>query len=182
MRDEIDRFLNKLRDEILHGASMAELKKKYIALPVMWSAVLECLLNLAAGWSTFGMHDQATPILNEARNELLNPKAVKIEPKNYVRLAQAYVSACGQCLSETGFARILEMFNKMEKEKINNTWTTSMCYSRFHLNLVEDVIQAIVSDDFALGPTGRKWLDDDEYLVRRRIHADMKHEREKNGL
>ena len=39
-----------------------------------------------------------------------------------------------------------------------------------------------VSDDFALGPGGRKWLDDDEYLVRRRIHADMKRERERSGI
>ena len=54
-------------------------------------------------------------------------------------------------------------------------------YSRFHLNLVEDVIRAIVSDDFALGPTGRKWLDDDEYLVRKRIHADSAPPPSRNG-
>jgi hypothetical protein len=48
--------------------------------------------------------------------------------------------------------------------------------------LVEETILAIVSDDFILGPSGQRWLDDDEYLVRRRIHADMKREREKNGL
>ena len=84
--------------------------------------------------------------------------------------------------SETGLARITELFQRMEKHKINNTFTTAQYYSRFHLNLVEDVIRAVVSDDFALGPGGRKWLDDDEYIVRRRIHADMKREREKSGL
>jgi hypothetical protein len=70
----------------------------------------------------------------------------------------------------------------MDEKRINNTWTTAQYYSRFHLNLVEETIRAIVSDDFALGPAGRKWLDDDEYLVRRRIHADMKRNLASNNL
>jgi hypothetical protein len=43
-----------------------------------------------------------------------------------------------------------------------------------HLRIVEEVILALISDDFALGPAGRRWLDDDEFLVRRRIHDDMR--------
>ncbi len=182
MRDEIDHFLSKLRNEVLRGATTAELKKKYASKPEMWGAVLQTLQNLAAGWLSFGLHEQAKPLLEEARNELLHPQAIKLAPKDYTELAQAYVGACGQSTSEVGLARITELFRKMDKTKITNTWTTSQYYSRFHLNLVEDVIQAIVSDDFALGPSGRRWLDDDEYLVRRRIHADMKREREKSGL
>ncbi len=174
MRDEIDRFLARLRNEVLRGATTAELRKKYASRPDMWSAVLQTLLNLAAGWLTFGMYENAAPILDEARNELLNPNAIKLPPKEYTALAQAYVSALGQGPSDTGLERIIELFRKMDDKKITNTWTTAQFYSRFHLNLVEDVIRAIVSDDFALGPTGRKWLDDDEYLVRRRIHADMR--------
>ncbi|WP_439625137.1 hypothetical protein [Gemmata sp.] len=174
MRDEIDRFLAKLRTEVLRGATTAELKKRYAAKPETWGAVLQTLLNLAAGWLTFGLHEQAAPILDEARRELLDPNAAKLQPKDYTALAQTYVSALGQGPSETGLQRITELFRKMDEKKINNTWTTAQYYSRFHLNLVEDVIRAIVSDDFALGPTGRKWLDDDEYLVRKRIHADMR--------
>jgi len=174
MRDEIDRFLAKLRNDVLRGSTTAELKKKHSAKPEMWGSVLQTLLNLAAGWLTFGLHEQAAPILDEARNELLNPNAVKLPPKEYTALAQTYVSALGQGPSETGLARITELFRKMDDKRITNTWTTAQYYSRFHLNLVEDVIRAIVSDDFALGPTGRKWLDDDEYLVRKRIHADMR--------
>ena len=39
--------------------------------------------------------------------------------------------------------------------------------------MIEEVVHAVISDEFALGPVGRKWLDDDEYIVRNRIHADM---------
>jgi hypothetical protein len=62
----------------------------------------------------------------------------------------------------------------MDPSRITNTWTTGKFYSRLHFNLMEEVILALVSDDFALGPAGRRWLDDDEYLVRRRIHDDMR--------
>ena len=70
----------------------------------------------------------------------------------------------------------------MNPGRIANGFTTAPHYSRFHLNLVEDVILAVVSDDFALGPAGRRWLDDDEYLVRRRIHADMRRHLEQSEL
>jgi cellulose synthase operon protein C len=182
MRDEIDRFFTKLHSEILRGASTAELRKKYASKPDLWAAVLQTQLNLAGGWMMFGLLERAMPIVDEARNELLNPQVVKLPAKEYTSLAQAYVSALGQGPSEIGMVRITELFRKMDEKRISNTWTTAQYYSRFHLNLVEDVIRSIVSDDFALGPGGRKWLDDDEYLVRRRIHADMKHERDRSGL
>jgi hypothetical protein len=39
-----------------------------------------------------------------------------------------------------------------------------------------------VSDDFVLGSAGRRWLDEDELLVRRRIHRDMKRHLDRSGL
>jgi hypothetical protein len=41
------------------------------------------------------------------------------------------------------------------------------------LRVVEAAVLAIVNDDFALGPAVRRWLDDDEFRVRRRIHRDL---------
>ncbi len=182
MRDEIDRFLNRLRTEVLGGATMAELKRKHASKPESWAAVLQTLLRIAAGWLAYAMQEQATPILNEARNELLNPHGVKLGPKDYTELARSYVAACGQCQTDMALSRIVELFKTMDKTKITNTFTTAASYSRFHLNLVEEVALALVKDDSAISPSGRKWLDEDEYLVRRRIHADMRRERQKSGL
>src|SRR5205085_2837104 len=53
MRDEIDRFLTLLQDEVLGGAPAADLRAKHAAKPEMWAATLQTLLNLAAGWLTF---------------------------------------------------------------------------------------------------------------------------------
>lgn len=182
MRDEIDRFYTMLNREILQGASMPELRKKYSGAPGAWSGALQTSLNLAGGWLSFGMVDRAEPILAEARNELLGSSGAKLEATEYPKVASAYVTALGQGPSESAVTRMIELFHKMDPKRVINTSTTATCYSQFHLGLTENVIRAIVSDDFALGPGGRKWLDDDEYIVRRRIHTDMKREREQSGL
>src|SRR5207302_4139821 len=95
MRDEIDRFLTKLHNEVLRGATTAELKRKHASKPEMWGAVLQTLLNLAGGWLTYNWNDRAEPILVEARSELLGTSAVKLPPKDYTELARAYVTALG---------------------------------------------------------------------------------------
>jgi hypothetical protein len=167
MRDEIDRLLAMLHDEILRGASPTELRRKYTSdglsrgwfgrvwlspaalrrkyapKPETWSAVLQTQLNLAAGWLHFGWLEEAHPILDEARNDLLNPAAVEFLPNHYAELAQAYVAACGELPADEGFARLRELFDKMDRRKITNTWTTAQYYSRFHLHLVEDVVFAV---------------------------------------
>jgi hypothetical protein len=42
------------------------------------------------------------------------------------------------------------------------------------LGVVESVVRAVADDDFAVGSRARRWLDEDEYLVRRRIHRDLR--------
>jgi hypothetical protein len=34
-------------------------------------------------------------------------------------------------------------------------------------------VRAVVTDEFALGSSVRGWLDDDEFLIRSRIHHDL---------
>src|SRR5205823_9892811 len=118
------------------------------------------------------------PVIEAARQELL---AVKVKDEDvpklaqgFTRLAKAYVAALGQGPAEFGLPRIVELFRKLDPARITNTFTTGPYYSRLHLNLAEEVVLAIVSDDFAMGQAGRRWLDEDEYLVRRRIHRDMR--------
>jgi hypothetical protein len=67
-----------------------------------------------------------------------------------------------------------ELFTSGKLGVLPNTQTTATHYSRFHLNIVEAVVLALANEDFALGPAARRWLDDDEYLVRRRIHRDVR--------
>jgi hypothetical protein len=134
-----------LRDDVLGGATIADLRARHAATPEVWASVLETLLHLAAGWLTFGYHDRAAPILDAARFELLDPYAKRFPPKEYTALAQAYVFALGQGPSAVAFDRMTELFRDMDRGKITNTWTTAQYYSRFHLNLVESAIFAFAA-------------------------------------
>jgi hypothetical protein len=182
LRDEIDKLLKHLLDAVLGKATLKDLKAKAAGKHDQWLKALQTMLNIAGGWLTFGLNDQAAPILDEARAELLSPPGVKALLLENSRLAATYVATLGHGPAEGGLQRIVELFRKIDPAKITNSFTTAQFYSRLHLNVVEEVVSAVVSDDFALGTAGRRWLEDDEYLVRRRIHHDMRANLSGSGL
>ncbi|MBX9627541.1 MAG: hypothetical protein K2X82_27315 [Gemmataceae bacterium] len=171
MRDEIDGLLTRIRTEVLGGDDLPALRRRK---PEEWAAALQTLLTLAGGWLAFGLDDRAAPILDAARDDLLGAKRPKLAPKDYTQLARATVAALGQGKADAALPRIAELFARMDPAAVDDKWTGNGVYSKLRMGLVEEVVLALVSDDFALGSTARKWLDDDEYLVRRRVHADMR--------
>lgn len=173
LRDEIDRLLRRLQDEILGGQTLEQLKVLYAAKPDVWAEALRTMLNLATGWLTFGLLDRATPILDVARSEILDGSS-RISVQKFTNVCRTYVAALGQCPIDVGLPGIVELFEKLEPSRITNTFTTAPYYSRLHLNLIEEVVLAIAGDDSSLSLSGQRWLDEDEHLVRRRIHRDMR--------
>jgi hypothetical protein len=73
---------------------------------------------------------------------------------------------------EVAQKRLEEIFRQLRG--IKDTYTTSSHFSVSQLDVVEAVVLAVVSDDFTMGTQARRWLDDDEFLVRRRIHRDLR--------
>jgi hypothetical protein len=135
------------------------------------------LLQIAAGWFFFGQDDRARPILDRARTLLFKGDLIAVER---TALACAYVNTLGQAPLELGLARSLELFRKVKG--VHDTFTTCSHYSLSRLDLIEAVILSLVSHEFAVSPEARRWLDDDEFLVRRRIHREVKAAMEKAGL
>ncbi|HVK08896.1 MAG TPA: hypothetical protein VM597_08990 [Gemmataceae bacterium] len=183
LKDEIDKFLKHTSDLIVKGRPLAELRA---VTGRDWPDVLGALLNLAEGWLYFGGSKEAAPVLAEARETIAGMSRVeKGKPMAQVaqvaKLVQHYVTALGQGPVEDALNRIEELFTKT-LGPIPNGFTTASHFSRLHLNIVEDVIRSLVSDNIALGDQARRWLDDDEYLVRRRLHADMKRRLAASGL
>jgi hypothetical protein len=88
---------------------------------------------------------------------------------NQAELACAYVSALGQAPMEFALSRMMEFFRRVEG--VYDNFTTVTHYSLTRLNVVEAMMLALISDDFTLD---RQRLDDDEFLVRRRIHRDVR--------
>jgi hypothetical protein len=134
-------------------------------------------LQVAAGWFFFGQDDRARPILDRARTLLFKSTLTPVEQ---TALACAYVATLGQAPMELALPRILELFGKLKG--VYDTFTTCSHYSLSRLDVIEAVILSLVSREFTVTPEARRWLDDDEFLVRRRIHREVKAAMEKAGL
>jgi hypothetical protein len=182
LKDENNRFLTQMTDLVVQGRTLPQLRN---AAGTNWPDVLGALLHLAEGYLFFGGFEKAKPFLDEARATFLeNQKTSRdraLKPDKVKELVRAYVSALGQGPVDEALNRIEDLFQG-GLEKLPNGFTTATHFSRLHLNIVEDVVRSLVSDNMALGDQARRWLDDDEYLVRRRIHGDMRKILASHGL
>ncbi len=174
LRDEIDRFLKHVADALLGGKPVEVVRRTAAAA---WPDLLTALLNLAEGWQFFGAFEQAKPILDEARQTLFaNAKEPKekrpLGPRQVTKVAQAYIAAAAHGPIHDALRRIEELFQHLEK--LPNSFTTASHFSRLHLDIVEEIVRSLIHDNLADTGAARRWLDEDEYLVRRRIHDDFR--------
>jgi FtsH ternary system domain X7 len=177
LQDEISEFLRQITELVIQGQSLSQIR---VRSGKNWPDVLGTLIHLAEGWLFNRNSDQAQPFLDEARTVLFAKGKDKISPQSFARLARSYVCALAQGPVDEALTRIEEMFQNMAE--LPNTFTSAPWYSRLHLQIVEEVVRAMVSDSFKLSETARRYLDDDEFLVRRRIHGDMRKLLAQSGL
>ena len=57
--------------------------------------------------------------------------------------------------------------------QITDSLSTNSHFCLSMVEFIECLVLGYVSEDLALGELGRRWLDEDEYLVRRRVHRDL---------
>ena len=181
LRDDIDRLLRRIQEEVLRGKTLPQLKSLYAGKPNIWVDALQTLLNLAAGWLSFGIAQEADAILEAGRLEIVNSSS-EIKPLDFSKLCETYIGVLGQCPANVGMAKMVEFFQTINPSRTTNTFTSCSIYSRLHLSMVEAVATSIVSEDSALGQAGKRWLDEDEHLVRQRIHNDVRNFVAKSGL
>jgi hypothetical protein len=179
MRAEIDQLLAQTADLLLQGKRVGDLDAAQLggSLPVM-----RALLHLAAGWYDFGRDQDAEAVVGFARSFLFGPTFAQIQsgksslstPAIHERteLLRAYTTAVSLGPVEPGQQRLEELFDRLEG--LPDRFESNAYYSRFQLEVVEAVILAAASEESAMGPEARRWLDNDEFLVRRRIHRDVR--------
>src|SRR5262249_29853638 len=132
-------------------------------------AALRALLLVAGQWYYFRRGSQAEPILQVARHGLLSNELARRDRR---QRSGALAAAVGEAPVETAQKRLEEIFRQLKG--IKDTYTTSSHFSVSQLDVVESVVLAVVGDNFTQGTQARRWLDDDEFLVRRRIHRDLR--------
>jgi hypothetical protein len=171
LRDQTDRLLQLLAD----AAHYDPAETRAVTLHHADLETTRILLHIATGWLSADQADRARPILDSARAAILSGQ--QLQPNDlglYVSLVCTYIGALARAPLAEALDRVEELFTGGRMQRLSNAFTTSHYYSRFHLSIVEAVVLALANEEFAMGPTARRWLDDDEYLVRRRIHRDVR--------
>jgi hypothetical protein len=164
MREEIDQLLGEITAMLMEDRDIASLeRRKLIEKP----EVLQSLLQVAGGWYYFGRDELAAPILDAARDVLFNHTML---PLPRTQLACTYVATLGQAPVELAKKGLEELFERLDS--LANLRAMGAFYNQLQLKVIETAVLAVVSDDFTQGAQARRWLDDDEFLVRRRIHDD----------
>lgn len=131
------------------------------------SANQRARLALAAGLAYLGETARALPILEQARRTLGESMTLTARLELTRALAQAYAQApIGDAL-----AAIAELAGQLRD--ITDSFGTNSHYCLSVLHFVESLVLGIASDDLALGEAGRRFVEDDEHLIRRRLHRDL---------
>jgi hypothetical protein len=163
LREEIEVLMRELIAALTLGEPLQDLRRR-----PDWPNLLLPLLHVAAGWFYFGNNEEALELLREAR-QLLFSRVLHRE--NASKLSARYVSTLAQAPIDIALQGIEEVLDKLEG--VFDNFTTHTHYSLSQLQVVEAIVLGFLNEDFALGGEIRRWLDDDEFLVRRRIHHDM---------
>ena len=169
MRDEIDWLLQEMADLVLQGKNIDVLARAFDAKKDSLAPLI-ALLYVAGSWYYFGRDHLAEPVIKAARAILFGNALTQAKQRR--DLACAYARTVGQATPALALTRLEEIFTHLHNYR--DTFTTSSHFSVVQMDLIESVVLAVVSDDFTQGSLARRWLDEDEYLVRQRVHGDVR--------
>jgi FtsH ternary system domain X7 len=169
LRDEVEGLLRAISKTILHGRDLTAPGPRSGPPAIEWARAIRLLLQVAAAWFDIGQGERSIPILDEARGMLFDGELIPIEQTS---LSCAYLRSMALAPTEMALARMEEAFDRLER--VHDSFTTNSHYSLTRLDVIEAAVLTLVSDDFTLDRSGRGRLEDDEYLVRRRVHRDVR--------
>jgi hypothetical protein len=150
-----------LRDE------MAELLASVEHTLASGTPNLRARLALAGGLAFLGDNARALPILEQARKAL----GEQMLPSSRLELTRALAQAYSQAPLGNALGGIAELSGQLRD--ITDSFGTNSHYCLSVLHFVESLVLGITSDDLALGEVGRRFVEDDEHLIRRRLHRDL---------
>jgi len=149
-------------------AEMAELlAEAEHAMPANRVEALRGRLALAAGLAFLGESARALPIFDQARAALGESMVLPVR----LELTRALALAYAQAPLQNALGGLAELAAQLRD--ITDSYGTNSHYCLSVLHFVESLVLGITSDDLALGEAGRRFVEDDEHLIRRRLHRDL---------
>jgi hypothetical protein len=128
---------------------------------------LICRVQLGAGLADLGQHEQAEQAFKAGQAALNKGGLMPVDRLKVTRaLATAYAHMPLE-LAIGGLAKLAEQLSE-----ITDSFNTNSHFCLSVISFMESLILGLASDELALGELGRRWQDEDEYLVRRRVHRE----------
>lgn len=131
-------------------------------------AALTARVHLASGWAYLGDVDRAQPVLERAHKVL---SELDCRLAGVLQLIQALAAGWGLCPQELAFQGLGELASLLSE--ISDMFATNSHFSLSVVIFMEALVLGYARSELALGKLGRRWLDEDEYLVHRRIRRDF---------
>jgi tetratricopeptide (TPR) repeat protein len=151
-----------LRDEAqrLLGALQAAAKGRA-------PAHLVARLHTAAALAYLGEVERARPVFEEALTAL----QADLPMPERLKLTRALARALGTAPIAYAMSGLEQLEKKLDVVTDSFNTNSHVCLSV--LDFMESLVLGYASEDLAVDPIARRFLDEDEYLVRRRIHRDL---------
>lgn len=130
---------------------------------------LEARLGLASGFAYLGAFQQAQPIVDEVLSRLGRESGLNISDR--MKLTRAAARAMSHASTDVALAGLLRLASQLPFT--TDSFNTNSHFSLSMVDLADALVLGHVGDDLTLNETTRRFLDEDEYLVRRRVHRDV---------
>jgi hypothetical protein len=125
-------------------------------------------LQISSSFSDLGKLDEAKKAI-AAGQKVLEQEQLLMSDK--LSLIRALSLSAGNLPEEQAIGALRQMYSHLETITDSFNTNSHLCLSI--VNFMESLVLGFANDRLSLGDLGKKWLAEDEYLVRKRIHADF---------
>ncbi len=122
---------------------------------------------VAGGLTGVGREDAAVELLDEGLAALDGDISRQV---NRLKLTRAVALSLAASPRPVALERLPKLAGHLTQ--ITDAYNTNSHFCLSVCSFAESVVLGYADSNLALGPTARRWLDDAEYLVRRRIHRE----------
>lgn len=127
-------------------------------------------LGLAGGLAYLGQAAQAQPIIDDAQGRLARSESGLI-PVDRLKLTRFTARALGHLPTETALPGLLRLAQQLPW--VTDAFNTNSHFCLSLVDFADALVLGHVGDDLTLNEATRRFLEEDEYLVRRRVHRDV---------
>ncbi len=128
---------------------------------------LAARLHVAAGLAYLGHLERAAPEFERAQKAL---RARDLGMPDRLELTRACAGALSQAPQEFAATGIMQLAEQLPA--ITDSFNTNSHFCLSVVHFMESLVLGLASEDLALGEFGRRWLDEEEFLVRRRVQRE----------